>query len=115
MSGAVELGVVGLMGAAVCVAAYIYGFIWKPIGTRWLNILGLFCTMLALVLLSVDLRLNEVGGRPVNRFVAEGFLIVSALTQAASAMRRRRGERRSGARAGEERRGVRASEQPTAG
>lgn len=95
MDGAIELGAVGLIGAAVCVAAYVYGYIWKPIGTRWLNILGLFCTVMALVLLSVDLRQGDTIGPPVNRFIAEGFLIVSALTQAASALRRRRGERRS--------------------
>lgn len=99
MPNAMELGAIGLMGAAVCLAAYIYAFIWKPLGTRWLNVLGLFCTIAALALLSLDLRLGAVAGTPVNRMAAEGFLLVSALTQAASALRRRRGERRSEARA----------------
>jgi len=95
MSGAFELGAVGLTAAAVCLGAYIYAFIWKPIGGRWLQIVGLISTVLALVLLSFDLRVETLVGAPVNRVAAESFLVVAAAAQAMAALRRRRGERRA--------------------
>jgi len=99
MSGALELGAVGLTAAAVCLGAYIYAFIWKPIGGRWLQIVGLISTVLALVLLSFDLRVGTLVGAPVNRVAAESFLVVAAAAQAMAALRRRRGERRGERRA----------------
>lgn len=94
MSGALELGAVGLTTAVMCLGAYIYAFIWKPIGGRWLQILGLIATLLALVMLSFDLRVGTLIGAPLNRVAAESFLLVAAVAQAISALRRRRGERR---------------------
>jgi hypothetical protein len=95
MSGALELGAVGLTTAALCLGAYIYAFIWKPVGGRWLQILGLISTLIALVLLSFDLRVGSVVGAPIHRVAAESFLVVAAVAQALSALRRRRGERRA--------------------
>ena len=95
MSGAVEIGTAGLIAATVCLGAYIYAFIWKPVGGRWLQIVGLITTLVALVLLSVDLRLGDIAGAPLNRVSAEAFLMVSAVSQALAALRRRRGERRA--------------------
>jgi hypothetical protein len=95
MSGALELGAVGLTAAAVCLGAYIYAFIWKPVGGRWLQIVGLISTLLALVLLSFDLRVGSLVGAPLNRIAAETFLVVGSVAQAMSALRRRRGERRT--------------------
>ncbi len=94
MSGALELGAIGLTTAAACLGAYIYAFIWKPVGGRWLQILGIISTMLALVLLSFDLRLDPAGGAPLNRIAAESFLVISAVAQALQALRRRRGSER---------------------
>jgi len=99
MSGAFELGAVGLTAAAACLGAYIYAFIWKPVGGRWLQIIGLISTLLALVLLSFDLRMGSLVGAPVNRIAAESFLVVAAVAQAMAALRRRRGERRGERRA----------------
>jgi hypothetical protein len=95
MSGAVEIGTAGLIAATVCLGAYIYAFIWKPVGGRWLQIVGLITTLVALVLLSVDLRIGDFAGAPLNRISAEAFLMVSAVSQAFAALRRRRGERRA--------------------
>lgn len=95
MSGALELGTVGLIAATACLGAYIYAFIWKPVGGRWLQIVGLISTLLALVLLSFDLRVGTVMGAPLSRVAAEGFLVASAVSQSLAALRRRRGERRS--------------------
>ena len=96
MSGALELGTVGLIAATACLGAYIYAFIWKPTGGRWLQIVGLISTLLALVLLSCDLRNGTtVMGATLNRVAAEGFLVVAAVTQSFSALRRRRSDRRS--------------------
>jgi hypothetical protein len=95
MSSALELGTVGLIAAAACLGAYIYAFIWKPVGGRWLQIVGLVSTLVALVLLSFDLRVGGAVGAPLNRVAAEGFLVVAAVTQSFSALRRRRGERRA--------------------
>lgn len=93
MSGALELGAVGLTTAVACLGAYIYAFIWKPVGGRWLQIVGLITTLLALVLLSFDLRVEVISGAPLNRVAAESFLVISAVAQALQALRRRRGER----------------------
>jgi hypothetical protein len=94
MSGALELGTVGLIAATACLGAYIYAFIWKPVGGRWLQIVGLISTLLALVLLSCDLRIGDTFGATLNRVAAEGFLVVAAVTQSFAALRRRRGDRR---------------------
>lgn len=94
MSGAFELGAVGLTTAVACLGAYIYAFIWKPVGGRWLQIISLISTLLALVLLSFDLRVSEIVGAPLNRVAAESFLVIAAVGQALQALRRRRGERR---------------------
>ncbi|HEY3694838.1 hypothetical protein [Phenylobacterium sp.] len=96
MSGALELGTVGLIAATACLGAYIYAFIWKPVGGRWLQIVGLISTLLSLVLLSFDLRVGSAVGAPLNRVAAEGFLVMAAVSQSFAALRRRRGERRSG-------------------
>lgn len=95
MSGALELGTVGLIAATVCLGAYIYAFIWKPVGGRWLQIVGLLSTLVALALLSFDLRIDSLVGAPLNRVAAEGFLVVAAVTQSFAALRRRRSDRRS--------------------
>jgi len=101
LSGTVEVGTAGLIAATVCLGAYIYAFIWKPVGGRWLQIVGLITTLVALVLLSVDLRMGDLGGASLNRICAEAFMMVSAVSQACAAVRRRRGERRSEVRAAE--------------
>jgi hypothetical protein len=95
MSGAIEVGTAGLIAATVCLGAYIYAFIWKPVGGRWLQIVGLISTLVALVLLSVDLRMGDLAGASLNRVSAEAFLMISAVSQACAALRRRRGERRA--------------------
>jgi hypothetical protein len=94
MSGALELGTVGLIASTVCLGAYIYAFIWKPVGGRWLQIVGLISTLLALALLSCDLRIGSAMGASLNRVGAEAFLVVAAMTQSVAALRRRRGVRR---------------------
>jgi hypothetical protein len=99
MSGALEVGTAGLIAATICLGAYIYAFIWKPVGGRWLQIVGLITTLVALVLLSVDLRMGDLAGASLNRVSAEAFLMISAVSQACASLRRRRGERRADQRA----------------
>lgn len=86
---------IGLTGAAVCMGAYVYGYIWKPSGFRWLNILSLFCTTVALAQLSFLIHSDAPAGGSPNAAYALAFVLISGLAQALMAVKARR-VRRSG-------------------
>lgn len=90
------LSAVGLLGAGVCVGAYVYGYIWKPAGFRWLNILSLFATTVALAQLSFVFQMGVEPGGSINGAYALVFLLISGLAQALMAVKARNAEARGG-------------------
>jgi hypothetical protein len=87
---------IGLIGAAFCVGAYVYGYVWKPAGFRWLNILSLFCTTVALGQLSFLIHSQAPPSGSPNTAYALVFVLISGLAQALMAVKARR-VRRTGA------------------
>lgn len=86
---------IGLTGAALCLGAYVYGYVWKPAGFRWLNILSLFCTTVALGQLSFLIHSQVPAGGSPHTAYALAFVLISGLAQALMAVKARR-VRRSG-------------------
>ena len=84
MNAAFLLGVIGLAGAAICIGAYIWGFIYKVNGFRPLAVLSLFATVVALAELAV--MLTGEGGQ-MNAIYAMAFLVISGLSQALQAVK----------------------------
>lgn len=82
------LGSIGLVGAAVCILAYGWGYVVKAQGFRPLAVLALFSTVVAMAQLA--LLLTGAGGH-INAVYAMAFLIISGLAQAYSAVKVRRG------------------------
>ena len=87
MTGTSVLSLIGLLGAGFCVAAYVYGYAWRPTGKRYLHILSLFSTTVALAQLSLALRAGEQWA--VNGRYAMAFLFISGLAQGLSAVQSR--------------------------
>jgi hypothetical protein len=87
MDAGFVLGCIGLIGAAVCIVAYGWGYVIKAQGFRPLAVLSLFSTVVAMAQLA--LLLTGAGGH-VNAVYAMAFLIVSGLAQAYSALKARR-------------------------
>jgi hypothetical protein len=86
MDPAYALGAIGLAGAAICIVAYIWGYVFKAQGFRPLNVLSLFTTVVAMAQLA--LMLTGQGG-PLNAVYAMAFLLISGLSQALSAVKGR--------------------------
>jgi hypothetical protein len=86
MNAAHLLGVIGLIGAALCIAAYAWGYIINVQGFRPLAVLALFSTVVAMAQLGV--MLTDAGGR-INAVYAMAFLLVSGLAQAWGALKGR--------------------------
>jgi hypothetical protein len=80
------LGNIGLAGAAVCLGAYAWGYVFKVKGFRPISVLALFSTVVAMAQLA--LLLTGAGGI-VNATYAMAFLIISGLAQAYNAMKSR--------------------------
>ena len=80
------LGLIGLAGAGVCIAAYGWGYIVKVQGFRPLSVLALFATVVAMAQLA--LMLIGEGGM-INAAYAMAFLIMSGLAQAYNAIKAR--------------------------
>lgn len=80
------LGAIGFAGAVVCIAAYVWGYIFKVKGFRPLSVLALFSTVVAMAQLSV--LLVGAGGN-LNAVYAMAFLIISGLAQALTAVKSR--------------------------
>ncbi len=88
MSATDALGAIGLASAALCIIAYVWGYIFKVKGFRPLSVLSLFATVVALAQLS--LSLTGAGGE-LNVLYAMAFLVISGLAQALMAVRARAG------------------------
>ena len=86
MSDIVSL--VGLAGAAVCLFAYVWGCLLKPAGARWLSVMGLFATIVALAQLSYAMGAEGEGWR-VNAAYAVAFMAIAGFAQSLSAVRSR--------------------------
>jgi hypothetical protein len=86
MDAGAILGVIGLVGAAICVAAYAWGFVFKVKGFRPFAVLALFSTVVAMAQLA--LMLTGRGGQ-INAAYAMGFLLVSGLSQGLGAVKTR--------------------------
>ena len=82
------VSIVGLLGAGICVFAYIWGCLLKPAGTRWLTVMGLFATIVALAQLSYALG-GDGGAWRVNAAYAVAFMAIAGLAQSLSAVRAR--------------------------
>jgi len=80
---------IGFGGAAVCMGAYAYGYVAKPAGFRWLNILSLFSTIVALAQLTFVLQLGAPPGGSVNAIYALVFLLIAGLAQSLMAVKSR--------------------------
>jgi hypothetical protein len=86
MNAAVIMGQIGFAGAAVCIASYLWGFVYKVKGFRPLAVLSLFSTVVALAELAI--MLTENGGT-LNAVYAMAFLVISGLAQALQAVKTR--------------------------
>jgi hypothetical protein len=83
------LSSIGFLGVAACLAAYVYGYVVKPAGFRWLNILSLFSTTVALAQLTFVLQAGAPPGGSVNGIYALVFLLIAGLAQAWMAVKTR--------------------------
>lgn len=95
MSGFAIAGCLGLLAAAVAQVVYVYRFLLKPVAPRRLQIVGLCCTIWALILTSLDLQLGMVGAAPVRSLCVGVLLAISVGVQAQSALRRRASDGRA--------------------
>ena len=77
------LGKIGLVGAAVCIGAYVWGYIFKVRAFRPLSVVALFLTIVAMAQLAMIL--NGLGGQQ-NVVYALICLIVSGLAQSYNAL-----------------------------
>lgn len=81
--GASFLGTVGYAVAALCFAAYVWGYIFKVRAFRPLSVVALFVTIVAMAQLAMVL--NGLGGQS-NVIYAMICLIVSGLAQSYNAL-----------------------------
>lgn len=87
------LTAIGLLGSGACIASYVYGYVWKPVGFRPLHALGLFTTIVALAQLSWALTLGAEGVNNIRYALA--FLVVACMAQALNALKSRPGDRQA--------------------
>ena len=81
---------VGLLGAVLCLAAYAYGYILRRAAFRWLAILSLFSTIIALAQFSHVMTIGASPGGSREMVLAMVFLLIAGLAQAIMAVRGRR-------------------------
>ena len=86
MDATYALGAIGLAAAAICIVAYIWGYVFKAQGFRPLNVLSLFATVVAMA--QIALMLTGQGGA-INAAYAMIFLLISGISQALSAVKGR--------------------------
>ncbi len=84
----------GFGGAAICVLAYAWGYVIRPAGFRWVGVVSLFATVIALAQLTLVLRAGAPPGGSLNGIYALAFLLISGLAQSYMATQSR-GARRA--------------------
>jgi len=93
--------VAAIGGSMFCFGAYVYGYVFRPKGSRRLHVASLLFSGVALVSVIGLLPQVMTPGSVVAGVTLVTFLLLSALFQATTAFRGRSGDRR-GARAGKQ-------------
>lgn len=90
MEAGIILTIVGLGGAAACLGAYAWGFIFKPAALRSLHVLSLFATVVSLSQLTFVMRDGSPPGGSLNGVFAMLFLLLAGIAQSLTALQARR-------------------------
>lgn len=93
------LQTIAIGGSVACAGAYVYGYIVKPKGNRRMHVASLLFTGIALANVPGLLNASTPGASTIYAVNLVAFLLLSAVLQAITAFRGRRGDRRENRRA----------------
>ncbi len=86
---------ISAIGAGACAAAYLYAYVVRSRGARPLHTAGLLFSGLALANLPMMLAASGRSGASLNEILLVGCLLIGAVCQAVTALRRRSGDARA--------------------